>query len=418
MSRSGAPDASSQITGGQSSKPSMVLIFSITVSGILANVLIAAPLPDIVRYFEVPETNAGLVVSAATFPGIFVAPLIGLMADRIGRRQVLAPCRVIFGISGLAAAAATSFTMLLVWRLVQGIGSAGLVNLAVVTIADNWEGQERTRRIGWNAAVLTVSIAVLPLVGGILGQIGGWRLSFVPYGLALVTAGFVWLRVPDSVAPSGATLREQLAQVSVVIRNKAVWGSISWGFMLFVLIFGLYLTVLPIMLEDQFDLSAGVRGVVLAAPALGSTVAALLLARMRTRFGTRRVMLAASVLFIVGFMTIGLTMSLVVLVGGAVVYGLGEGTTVPTVQDTVAAHSPDVSRGAVMALWVAAARVGQTIGPIIFGFSLDHVAASTSFLIGAAVATFMFVSLLLVGRQPGSGRPERGPDSVPPVAAG
>lgn len=418
MSRSGAPDASSQITGGQSSKPSMVLIFSITVSGILANVLIAAPLPDIVRYFEVPETNAGLVVSAATFPGIFVAPLIGLMADRIGRRQVLAPCLVIFGISGLAAAAATSFTMLLVWRLVQGIGSAGLVNLAVVTIADNWEGQERTRRIGWNAAVLTVSIAVLPLVGGILGQIGGWRLSFVPYGLALVTAGFVWLRVPDSVAPSGATLREQLAQVSVVIRNKAVWGSISWGFMLFVLIFGLYLTVLPIMLEDQFDLSAGVRGVVLAAPALGSTVAALLLARMRTRFGTRRVMLAASVLFIVGFMTIGLTMSLVVLVGGAVVYGLGEGTTVPTVQDTVAAHSPDVSRGAVMALWVAAARVGQTIGPIIFGFSLDHVAASTSFLIGAAVATFMFVSLLLVGRQPGSGRPERGPDSVPPVAAG
>lgn len=378
-------------------RPSMLLIYSVTVTGILANVLITAPLPDIVRYFDVSDAQAGLVVSAATFPGIIVAPLIGLMADRVGRRQILVPCLVVFGLSGLAAAASTSFTMLLVCRLVQGVGSAGLVNLAVVTIADNWDGPERTRRIGWNSAVLTVSIAVLPVVGGLLGQIGGWRLSFVPYGFALVTAILVWTRVPDRVVGSGDSLREHFVEVRQVMRDRIVFGSITWGFLLFVLIFGLFLTVMPIMLEEQFGLGPGQRGIVLAAPAIGSTVSALLLARMRSRFGTRRTMLAASALFTVGFATIGLTTSLALVLGGAVVYGLGEGSTVPTVQDLVAGRAPETSRGAVMALWVAAARLGQTIGPVMFGFSLDHVAPTTTFLAGAAMVAVMFFGLALSG---------------------
>lgn len=390
MKRFGAPSVSTEAV-----RPSMGLVFSITVTGILANVLITAPLPDIISYFGVSDGSAGLVVSAATLPGIVVAPLIGLLADRLGRRQVLVPCLIIFGISGLLAAASTSFMMLLFCRLVQGIGSAGLVNLAVVTIADNWDGVERTRRIGWNAAVLTVAIALLPVVGGVLGEVGGWRLSFVPYGFALVTAVLVSTRVPDVAIRSEGSIRDQLDQVVLVARNPIVWGSIGWGFLLFVLIFGLFLTVMPIMLDEQFGLNSGVRGVVLAAPAVGSTVAALLLARLRTRFGTRRTMLAASLLFGIGFLTIGLTTSLLFVLLGAVVYGLGEGSTVPAVQDLVASSAPDVSRGAVMALWVGAARAGQTIGPIIFGFSLDRIAPSTSFIAGAAVVTAMFAGLLM-----------------------
>lgn len=60
--------------------------------------------------------------------------MIGVLADRFGRRAVLVPCLVGFGTFGLLSALAPTFEVLLFLRLCQGIGAAGLVNLAVVLI--------------------------------------------------------------------------------------------------------------------------------------------------------------------------------------------------------------------------------------------------------------------------------------------
>ena len=85
-------------------RPPLWVVFSVTVSGILSNTLINAPLPDIISAFGRGDGAAGLLVAAATLPGIVVAPAIGLLADRFGRRTVLLPCLVVFGLAGLASA--------------------------------------------------------------------------------------------------------------------------------------------------------------------------------------------------------------------------------------------------------------------------------------------------------------------------
>src|SRR5205085_1519140 len=108
-------------------------------------------------------------VAAASLPGVVVAPIIGLGADRFGRRAVVLPCLVVFGLGGMAAMLAGSFPVLLAARLLQGFGAAGLVNLAVVMIGDRYDDPaERAAAIGRNGAVLTVGLAVLPALGGAL----------------------------------------------------------------------------------------------------------------------------------------------------------------------------------------------------------------------------------------------------------
>jgi MFS family permease len=366
-------------------------VFSITLTGILANTLINAPLPDILEDFDLGDGAAGVLVAAATFPGIVIAPIIGLLADRFGRRRVLIPCLVIFGIAGVGAAFAPSFAVLIALRLLQGVGSAGLINLAVVLLGDYWEGTERARLIGYNAAVLTVSVAVFPALGGLLAQVGGWRWSFAPYALALVTAVAVWMLLPPRAQPESVPVRHQVRDAVAVLRRPVVFGAVAFGFVLFVLIFGLFLTAMPILLEDDFGLDAGVRGLVLAFPATGSTVAALTLGRTRARFGARRLLLASTVLFVVGFVTIGMADALVLVFAGALLYGLGEGASIPTVQDLVAGHAPEASRGAVVAAWVGAARAGQTVGPLLAGVSLAAVGPSTTFVVGGALAGVLLV---------------------------
>src|SRR3546814_443114 len=159
----------------------MALIFTITVTGILSNTLVVPAIPDILDAFDLPDSQAGVFVAAGTLPGIVMAPVIGILADRHGRRAVLVPCLASFGLFGLLSALSPSFQVLLVLRLLQGVGGAGLINLAVVIIGDHWSGIDRARLVGQNAAVLTLSLATFPPLGGLLTELGGWRLSFAPY---------------------------------------------------------------------------------------------------------------------------------------------------------------------------------------------------------------------------------------------
>lgn len=367
-------------------RPPLVVIYSITVAGILANTLLNAPLPDIIEAFGRSDGDAGLIVSAATLPGIVVAPAIGLLADRFGRRKVLLPCLVLFGLAGLAAGFAPTFNVLLALRFVQGIGSAGLINLAVVLIADFWEGAERARLIGRNAAVLTVSIAVVPPLGGVLAELGGWRLAFAPFGVALVSAVAVAHYVRESSTGGGTTFAAQIRGAAAVARQPVVVGSILFGTAFFILTFGLMLTALPLLLQQRFGLSVGLRGLVFIAPAIGATIVALNMGRLRQRFGARRMLIAGAVLFAVGYLAMGLGPVLALVVLGAFVHGLGEGGTIPTVQELVASASPNESRGAVVAVWVGFARLGQTLGPVLAGIAVAAVGFSATFTIGMVAA--------------------------------
>ena len=316
-------------------RPPLLLIYSITCTGILANTMLTPAVPDILDDLGVSDSRAGMLVAAGTLPGIVMAPLIGLLADRYGRRRVLTPCLASFGLFGALSALAPTFEILLLARLLQGIGSAGLINLAVVLIGDYWEGAERTRIVGRNSAVLTSTLAVFPPLGGLLTEIGGWRLAFVPYTIGLVTAFVVWRDLPDRRPDSdgtdehGSFRGSPRAASGVVIRSPVVLATIITGFVIFVLIFGLFLTAMPVHLRDEFGLGAGARGLVIAAPAIPSTLMALNVSVFRNRLGVRRLLTFAAMAFVVAFVLIGSTELLVVVLLAAALYGLGEGVFHP-----------------------------------------------------------------------------------------
>ncbi len=386
------PSAPALGATGRRVVPPLPLIFSITVTGILANTLIGPAIPDILDAFDQPDSRAGIFVSAGTLPGILMAPVIGVLADRHGRRAVLVPCLVGFGTFGLLSALSPTFEVLLLLRLLQGVGAAGLINLAVVIIGDHWTGLERARLVGQNAAVLTVSLAVFPPIGGLLTELGGWRLSFAPYAIGLVTAVVIWRRLDPAKPDSKQTLRSQLGAARVAVRHRDVLGSISIGFVIFMLIFGLFLTALPVHLEREFGLGAGARGLVIAAPALTSTIAALRLARLRARFGAVGIVTGAAVLFTIAFVVMGTAGTLVVLLAGAMLYGFGEGVFIPTLQDIVVGSASASQRGAVVAVWVGAARAGQTVGPLAVAGIYGAVGTGTTFVIGGALAATLVVA--------------------------
>lgn len=373
-------------------RPPLLLIYAITVTGILGNSLLAPGLPDLLDDFGVGDSAAGAVFAATSLPGIVMAPIIGILADRLGRRAVLVPCLVAFGGSGLLAALAPTYPLFLAARFGMGLGAAGLINLAVVLIGDHWEGGERTKLIGRNAAVLTVGLAISPLIAGAVTELAGWRWAIAPYSLGLVMAVIAW-RVLDEHRPASSTLRDQLSGLGPILRTPLVVAVLVSGILVFVLVFGAFLTTMPLHLERELGLTAGGRGIMLSVPAVAASIVAFNLGRIRSRVPLRVVLSGAGAAMTAAFVMLGLSPVLAVVIVGSSLYGFGEGLLIPALQDVAVQTAPPEHRGAVVAAWVSAARLGQTIGPLAAGALVGATSTSVSLLAAAGLAAVLTVVL-------------------------
>lgn len=384
-------------------RPPVALIFAITATAIMGNSLIAPVIPDILRDLQLSDASAGLIISSVALPGIIVAPIIGLLADRYGRRRVLVPCLTLFGIGGLAVSIAPNLTVIILARLLQGVGAAGLINLAVVLIGDNWEGSDRTRLIGRNASMLTIGLATFPLVSGALAEFTSWRVSLLPQMAALFVAAAAW-RLLDPARPTAhgdkTSLRTQLGGLGVAFRRPEIRAVVITGFVVFVLVFGMFLSTLPLHLEREFDMSSGARGLFLSIPAVTGSLMAFNLQRIVGRFGPRRTLLMSGSMFVVSFALLGVAPLVGLVALACALYGLGDGVLIPLLQNRAVDEAPSAQRGAVVAVWVGAARLGQTLGPIAAAGVFMSTGTRPAMLAGAGVAVgmVMYIALSPLGR--------------------
>jgi len=394
-------------------RPPLVFIFTVTLTGILSNTLVTPAIPDILAEFGLPADRAGLLVATGSLAGIVIAPVAGFLADRFGRRIVLTMCLGIFGVFGGLAAIAPTFEILLLARFLQGVGSAALVNLAVVLIGDNWDGSDRTRLIGRNSAVLTIGLAAMPVLSGFVTEAASWRVTFGIYTVALGTAAAAWVTLDGRRPQSPPHVRDQFGEAIVVLRRPVLRASILSAFLVFVAIFGLFLTVLPLHLAEVFGMEAGARGLLIALPAISATLASFNLGRMRTLTSARTVVIFSAVALVIAYVMLGLTTTLIVAITATLIYGASEGFFIPMLQDVTLEDAPDDHRALVLAVWVGFARLGQTIGPLLAGVAVGLVGTGPTFVAGSGIA--VLIGLIGVfGPFPGS----RAQPGVAPPAVG
>jgi EmrB/QacA subfamily drug resistance transporter len=147
-------------------------------------------LPSVKTALHFSENDLQWVVNAYTlvFAGFLL--LGGRAADLLGRRSVLIAGLTLFTAASLVCGLATSSSMLIVARAVQGLGGAiispAALSILTVTFA---EGQERNRALGVWGAVAGGGSAVGVILGGLLTQGPGWRwVFFVNVPIGIVTA--------------------------------------------------------------------------------------------------------------------------------------------------------------------------------------------------------------------------------------
>ncbi len=168
----------------------LYVIFSITLIGVMGVASLTPALPKISQALDLNKSQIALLISAFTFPGIFLTPISGVLADRWGRKRVLVPSLFIFALAGFSIFFVRSFHIIIILRIIQGVGAGPLGSLNATLVGDFFKGKERPAAMGYNASVLSLSTASYPLIGGALAGIA-WYFPFVMPLLAIPVGLFV-----------------------------------------------------------------------------------------------------------------------------------------------------------------------------------------------------------------------------------
>ncbi len=373
----------------------LIVIFGTTLFAVMGVASITPAFPEIINYFEITTQQVGWLIAAFTLPGIFLTPVTGVLADRHGRKVILVPSLFVFGIAGFTCVFTHDFYMLLLLRFVQGVGASALSSLNMTLIGDLFKGEKRTAAMGYNASVLSIGTATYPAIGGVLTVLG-WHYVFVlpllaiPFGIWVISG----LNNPEPKNRLG--LKEYFGNVWRTVNRSTVWGLFIVSILLFVILYGSYLTYFPILLKESFSANSVVIGGAMSLMSLVTALTSFQLPLISKIIQPKQQLLISAVLYLLSMLILAYSSVWVEIFIGIALFGLGHGILIPSIMNMLAGLSSIHERAAFMSLNSMVLRIGQTIGPLVIGVFYAIGGISLSFFAGAVAALLMFLIVLVL----------------------
>lgn len=406
---------------------------------VLSNSLLIPVLPTIRAALDTSYFRVGLLITAFSVPAGITIPLAGVLSDYLGRKAVIVPALVLFGLGGLVAGlagrlAGDPYGWLLAGRILQGIGGGGTYQIALALAGDAFQRGQRARAMGALEAANALGKVVSPVLGGLVALLAWYAPFFVYPLLAWPSAAAVaWLVPEPREGAPRRPLRGYLADLRRVLAARGVMLTVAFGIggtMLFML-FGV-LSWLSDVLEARFGMGQLARGMVIAVPVLVAATASWLTGsrwlRGRPRVA-RTAVLAGTGLVGVALLALAWQGRLAAPWGLAAVslLGLGYGMTLPAINAVATGAADAAERGLVTSLYGTVRFLGAAFGPP--AFELVHRwgvaplflgAAAWTALMGLAAWRFLRVRVEGGGDAPGDdagGAPRSGAGGARPSGA-
>lgn len=370
----------------------LYIIFSVTLLAIMGVSSLTPAFPKIIRHFNISPRQIGYLITVFTLPGIFLAPVMGVLADRFGRKTILLPSIFIFGLGGFLCSLTNTFHMLLVFRFVQGLGGASLGMVNVTLIGDLYSGNKRASAMGMNASVLSLGTASYPAIGGALATIAWFYPFYLPI-LAIPVGLFVIFSL-DNPEPGGhAVLKDYFKSAWRAINVKEVWGLFLITICLFIILYGSYLTYFPLLLEKNFNADSLKIGLVMSAMSITTAAVSSQLGRLTRSFHEKTLLVFSIACYFIALILLAVANSWILIITAVVIFGMAHGMIIPNVQTMLVGFASINERAIFMSFNSMVLRIGQTLGPLFIGLFYNLNGLRTTFLAGAGMTVIMYFIL-------------------------
>jgi MFS family permease len=346
--------------------------------------------------FDVGVTAAATAITAFLVPYALLQFASGTISDMYDRRRTATAGMLLFGIGSFICVVAGNFELFLVARVVQGVGGAFVLPVAMAAIGDSVPRQHMGKAMGFFGAVTTAGVALGPLAGGAAAA-WDWRLLFVALTILSAVLAIVLYTsrgTQQSTAAVGKSSRGGILQL-LGARN-IVFLSLS-SFLPFFAMLGA-LTFTSDYLFDAWQMGEGSIGMILTGAGLAGMFASPLAGWAVDRYG-KRAILGIGILVMGGsFLWQASVLNPQVITLGFLVMGVGT-AFVFSALGTIAIDMVPSSRGMMSSVYNGFRFAGGALAPVAFS-PLYILADISTVYIGAAVCMAASAGLLLLYKTP------------------
>lgn len=376
-----------------------ISIALVSVLATLGTNVVSPALPALADALGVGDSQIGFVISMYSMLAMFFVPFTGFLSDIYGRRTVLLPSVLMFGLAGSVISIVNSFHVILLLRAIQGAAYAAIMPITVALLGDLYVGSKGSIAQGLRVGANGVGSTVVPVLAGILAGIA-WNYPFLIYLIAFPILLVTILFLPETSRRSNShhgiscrirsylsAIRGEVTQVSlrVLLFGESVRDFIRYGL----------LTFIPLFAVRGFGVSVALAGMVLSVRGIVYIIIGPVSGKVVERFSRREVLIGSMLLSAISIVLMPFSPSIVWLAGLFGVYTVGDSLFSPAIKDTVTAIASDEHRGGIVSGMNMFKYGGQASSPAVFGIVLGILGFESIFFISSAIA-IIYALLVMV----------------------
>jgi len=368
--------------------PALNIIALATFSASLSARALDPVLPHIADEFGVSIATAAGFSAVFAFTFAIVQPVMGAAADLFGKARLMIVCLVLLGLASILGAVSTSFPQLFATRILAGIGSGGIFPVALGLTSDLVGPEKRQVAIGRTLAGAMTGNLLGASASGLIGDFLGWRgVLSVLGGLVVlasiaVAAGFRGAELKHPPKTSLSALRHGYRTIFANPNARVCYSAV---FIEGCCVLGLF----PYIASFLFELgetSLSIAGIVIAGFAVGGLFYTMSVSRLLPRLGVNGMMITGGAVVALQLAVIGFGPPWKFQAFSLMLMGWGFYTIHGSLQVFASELSVE-ARATALSLHSFFFFMGQTIGPIAYGFGIQNAGKIPTLLASALIIT-------------------------------
>ena len=228
-----SPNATYPITR-LSNSPIPRSVFPVVLAGFTAFLDLYATqplLPLLMRVFNASHFAVSLTVTAPTVAVAIAAPVVGRLADLVGRKRVIIGSAFIVTVATALAATAGNLNQFIAWRFVQGLATPGVFGIAIAYVHDEWPKSHVGRALAAYVSGTVIGGFCGRVLVGLVASRYDWHVAFGALAVAnLVAAVLLWMRLPNEQTKASTRSGDHGQSIVRLIKNRQLIGTNAVGF--------------------------------------------------------------------------------------------------------------------------------------------------------------------------------------------
>lgn len=371
---------------------------------IMTGISIVSPILSIyARSFGVSYTLATLAVSIYAVGRLFTNLPVGILGDRIGRRPVLLGGALIITVSAFLCATATNFWQLVMFRLLQGIGSSMWQTMRATILQDILQPEERGRILGYFQTFMLIGSSAGPTIGGLAAATWGLQAPFYAYGigsLICLILSYVLIAEPQQIRRREERSDQifagySLTRIMQLLRNSSYFAACIAALTVFLMRTGLRNTLLPLYADAELGLNEAEIGYAISVSTITNLVITIPIGYALDRFGRKTVLVPSLIASAIVAALFSWTADFTHLTVVCFLLGLSTGAGGQAPLAMASDATMQEAHGLAMGLYRVFGDVGFILGPLLVGMIADSYGLVWPFyaLSAAILLSAIFVQL-------------------------